>query len=137
MTSRKPPGVPFETFIEAQIRRAQEAGEFDDLPGQGKPLDRVGRGYDPDWWAKQLIEREKLSILPASMEIRREVERGVAALARLRSEREVREAVRELNAKIRKVNSRITAGPPSSQRLLDEDAEVDRWRSADRTGRDE
>jgi hypothetical protein len=28
-----------EKFIDEQIRRAIEAGEFDDLPGKGKPID--------------------------------------------------------------------------------------------------
>ena len=28
----------FDKLVEEKIRRAQEAGEFDNLPGQGKPL---------------------------------------------------------------------------------------------------
>jgi len=31
--------IPIEKFIDEQIRRAIEAGQFDDLPGRGKPLD--------------------------------------------------------------------------------------------------
>lgn len=130
MTSRKPPGVTFETFIEAQIRRAQEAGEFENLPGEGKPLAKAGGRYDPDWWAKQLVKREKLSILPPSLEIRREVEKGLASLVELHSEQKVRDRLRELNAKIHKVNSQVTFGPPSTQAPLDEEAEVERWRMA-------
>ncbi len=130
MAPRKPPGVTFETFIEAQIRRAQEAGDFDHLPGEGKPLGKAGHRYDPDWWAKQLVNREKLSILPASLEIRREVEKGLATLAKLRNEQEVRDRIRELNAKILKINSQASVGPPSTQPLLDEEAEVERWRQA-------
>ncbi|MGE4608612.1 MAG: DUF1992 domain-containing protein [Myxococcota bacterium] len=130
MAPRKPPGVKFETFIEAQIRRAQEAGDFENLPGEGKPLEKAGKRYDPDWWAKQLVQRENLSILPPSLEIRREVEKGLASLAELRSEQKVRDRIRELNAKIRKVNSQVTSGPPSTQPPLDEEAEVERWRQA-------
>lgn len=37
-----------------------EAGEFDDLPGSGKPIPDLDRPYDPEWWAKKLIERERL-----------------------------------------------------------------------------
>ena len=130
MAPRKPPGVPFETIIEAQIRRAQEAGDFEHLPGEGKPLEGAGRRYDPDWWAKQLVKREKLSILPPTLEIRRDVEKGLASLVRLRNEREVRDRIGELNAKIRQVNSQVTLGPPSTQPILDEEAEVERWRQA-------
>jgi hypothetical protein len=37
--------MPFETWADRQIREAEERGEFDDLPGKGKPipdLDKVG-----------------------------------------------------------------------------------------------
>src|SRR5262249_3341711 len=58
MTERKPPGTSWESFIERQIREAQEAGAFENLPGQGKPIPDVGVEYDPDWWAKKLLQRE-------------------------------------------------------------------------------
>ncbi len=128
MPPRKPPGVSFETWIEAQIRKAQEAGEFDDLPGEGKPIHKPGQTYDPDWWAKQLVKREGLSVLPPSLEIRREVEKTLEALEKLPSEKLVRERIRALNAKIRVVNSQVTYGPPSSQPPLDEEVVVARWR---------
>jgi len=35
---RKPMATPFESWIEQQIREAQEKGVFDHLPGAGKPL---------------------------------------------------------------------------------------------------
>jgi hypothetical protein len=31
--------MSIEKFVEEQVRRAIEAGEFDNLPGKGKPLD--------------------------------------------------------------------------------------------------
>jgi hypothetical protein len=31
--------MSIEKFVEEQIRRAMEAGEFDNLPGKGKPID--------------------------------------------------------------------------------------------------
>ena len=31
-------------------------GEFDDLPGRGKPIESLGAQHDPDWWVKQLRE---------------------------------------------------------------------------------
>ena len=63
MTERKPPGTSWETWIEAQIRVAREQGAFDNLPGAGKPLPYLGQEYDPDWWVKQLVQREQISIL--------------------------------------------------------------------------
>jgi hypothetical protein len=42
----------YESRIERQIREAQERGEFDNLPGAGKPLPDRGTAYDEDWWIK-------------------------------------------------------------------------------------
>lgn len=125
MTQRKPPGVSFENWIEGQIRRVQEDGEFDDLPSAPTRRDEP---YDPDWWAKSLIRREKLSILPPSLEIKREVEKTLVALAALPSEKTVRDRIRALNTKIAKINSQVTSGPPSTQAPLNEEKVVARWR---------
>ena len=35
MTERKPPGVSWESWIDRQIREAEERGAFADLPGAG------------------------------------------------------------------------------------------------------
>ena len=52
-------------WVDLQVQRAMERGEFDDLPGAGKPLDLPDK-HDPDWWVKQLIEREQITgIAPA------------------------------------------------------------------------
>ncbi len=37
MTGRKPPGVSWESWTERKIREGIERGEFDGLPGAGKP----------------------------------------------------------------------------------------------------
>ena len=42
-----------ESLVERQIREAQERGEFENLPGAGKPLRGLGGADDPDWWVKQ------------------------------------------------------------------------------------
>jgi Domain of unknown function (DUF1992) len=40
----------WESAVDRQIREAQEAGEFDRLPGLGRPLPGAGGEYDEDWW---------------------------------------------------------------------------------------
>ena len=52
MTERKPPGVGFETWVERQIREATERGEFDNLPGAGKPVADLDKPHDELWWIK-------------------------------------------------------------------------------------
>ena len=128
MSKKKPPGVSWESFVERQIREAQEAGAFDNLPGFGKPLD-LDDADDDLWWVKSLLKRERLSILPPSLEILQTVEQGLQALAALRHEDEVRHAVGQLNDKIRRANFAITWGPPSTVGLLDVDEVVARWRA--------
>jgi hypothetical protein len=56
------PGMsdPYESVVERRIREAAERGEFDDLPGEGKPLPDAGRPYDELWWVKAWLERNKL-----------------------------------------------------------------------------
>src|SRR3954451_7826531 len=57
-------------WVDLQVRRAMEQGEFDDLPGAGKPLN-LPEKHDPDWWVKKLIEREQITgIAPAAFSLR-------------------------------------------------------------------
>ena len=63
--------------MEKAIREAQERGEFDNLPGAGKPLRNLGplEYEDPDWWVKGLVEREGLDVtgaLSPAMALRKE-----------------------------------------------------------------
>jgi hypothetical protein len=60
MTERKPAGVPWESWIDRQIRRAEERGEFDDLPGAGRPIPDLDKPFDELWWVKDKLRREGL-----------------------------------------------------------------------------
>ena len=128
MTERKPPGTSWETWIEAQIRVAREQGAFDNLPGAGKPLPYLGQEYDPDWWVKQLVQREQISILPPSLELLRKVDKELAAIEKLHDEATVRRRVSALNVEIAKVNATVLEGPPTRVSTLDVDQVVARWR---------
>jgi hypothetical protein len=89
MTERKPPGTgsSWEPWIESQITAAMKQGAFDNLPGAGKPLPNSGRGFDPDWWVKQLFQREQVSmLLPPSLELVRKVRTELAAIDKLDDE---------------------------------------------------
>lgn len=54
MTERRPPGMAFETWIDRQVREAEERGAFDNLPGAGKPIPDLHKPYDENWWIKRL-----------------------------------------------------------------------------------
>lgn len=59
MTERKPPEVSFESWIDKQIREAEERGDFATLKGRGKPLpDGLNTtSHDEQWWIKQKMAR--------------------------------------------------------------------------------
>ena len=129
MTQKKPVGKTWESFIEQQIREAMEEGAFDNLQGKGQPIPDLGREYDPDWWAKKLIEREKVSVMPPALALRRDVAQALARLPRMRDEAEVRRMLEALNAQIRKLNATIAEGPPTNLAPLEVDALVREWRA--------
>ena len=128
MTQKKPVGKTWESFIEQQIREAMEEGAFDNLQGKGQPIPDLGREYDPDWWAKKLIEREKVSVMPPALALRRDVAQALERLPQMRDEAEVRRVLEALNAQIRKLNATIAEGPPTNLAPLDVDALVREWR---------
>jgi hypothetical protein len=75
MTERKPPEQSWESWVEEQIQDAQRDGEFDRLEGKGRPIPGIEEPYDPMWWVKKLLEREKLSVLPPALEVRARADR--------------------------------------------------------------
>ena len=128
MTQKKPPGKTWESFIEQQIREAMDEGAFDNLEGKGQPIADLGRAYDPDWWAKKLIEREKVSLTPPALALRRAVEQTLEQLPRMRDEAAVRRALEALNVQIRKLNATVAEGPPTNLAPLAVEAIVSAWR---------
>jgi hypothetical protein len=130
MTERKPPGANVGSWIEAQIGAAMQQGAFDNLPGAGKPLPNSGRGYDPDRWIKQMLEREGAAIAPPSLELRRQVEKELAAIGTLDDEAAVRLRIAALNAQIARFNATAVEGPPTNLATFDIDQVVTRWRQS-------
>ncbi len=134
MTERKPAGDSWDNWIESQIRVAMDRGDFDKLPGHGKPLPDQGETFDPMWWVKQLAEREQLSILPPALELRRKVETELAAIEMIADEAAVRRRLKALNAEIGKFNATVLDGPPTNLAKLDIDQVVAKWRRTRTSG---
>ncbi|MCK6459065.1 MAG: DUF1992 domain-containing protein [Planctomycetes bacterium] len=122
-----------EHFIDRLIREAQERGEFDNLPGTGKPIPDLDKPHDELWWVKQLLEREEISLAPSTLALRKRVEEAIAGIRRASSEAQVRRLVAELNEEIARANSRAATGPPTDIAPLDADEAVRRWRALKRT----
>ena len=128
MTTRKPPGVGWESWVEQQIREARERGEFDDLPGHGKPLPDLDRPRDEMWWVRKKMQRERVSYSPPAISLRRDVDEALEEIATAKTEAQVRALVAAINERIRYVNSHTISGPPTSVGVLDVEEVVERWR---------
>jgi hypothetical protein len=128
MTERKPPGISFETWVERQIREATERGEFDNLPGAGKPIADLDRPHDELWWVKQKLRRENLSYLPPTIALRKEAEDALLAASQAGSEAQVRRIVADINRKILEGNRKAASGPPLNLMPFDVERVVRTWR---------
>jgi hypothetical protein len=117
-------------WVDLQVHKAIERGDFDNLPGQGKPLPPLDD--DPNWWLKKLIEREKISVLPEALQLRKDDAELDALLDRQGSERAVRELLETFNKRIINARRQLQGGPPVITPLRDVDAEVAAWRARTR-----
>jgi hypothetical protein len=118
-----------DQWVEAQLQRAQNAGEFDNLAGAGKPL-KLADQHDPDWWVKDFIRREDIeteALLPPAVQLRKEKQQVHDKVRGMRRESEVRDYLAELNQRIR-ISIRDTTGPVVPVGMVDEDAILARWR---------
>jgi Domain of unknown function (DUF1992) len=128
MTERKPPGIGFGTWVERQIREATERGEFDNLPGAGKPIADLDKPHDELWWVRQKLRREHLSWLPPTIALRKEAEEALLAASRAGSEDQVRRIVADINRKILEGNRKAASGPPLNLMPFDVERVVRTWR---------
>ena len=116
-------------WVDQQIRIAMERGDFDDLPGAGKPIKDLGAQHDPDWWIKRLIEREKITgVLPPALQLRKDDAELDAWLDRHTAESEVRRLLDEFNARVMKARYTPVDGPPLITMPRDVEDEVAAWR---------
>jgi len=116
-------------IVEISIQQAMRRGDFDDLPGAGKPLTGLQNAYDPNWWIRQKIERERLTGLgPPALTLRTEDAQLEERLDGAPSEDAVRSMLNDFNARIVEARRQLQGGPPVVTSPRDVDVEVQRWR---------
>ncbi len=126
---RKPPGMSFETFIDRQIREAQSRGQFDNLPGKGRPVEGLDKAWSPEAWLGAKLKREGLSApLPAVLELRKQAEERLRDLLLLEDEEALCTALDVLQAWILKRHARALEGPRLAPPRLDKAAILRLWR---------
>ncbi len=122
----------YESAVEKAIREAQERGDFDNLPGAGKPLD-LRDANDPDWWIKRYAARENLDLggaLPGALALRKEAATYPDSLMDVTTEQNVREIIEDYNRRVLADRLRPAVGklPPMLAKTLDVDDMVEAWR---------
>lgn len=123
-------------WVEQQLRVAMERGDFDNLPGAGKPIKDLGGEHDPDWWLKKLVERERISVLPPALALRKDDAELDARLDAITAESEARREVEEFNARVLKARYTPVDGPPLITMPRDVEETLAAWRDR-RTARRE
>lgn len=129
MTRRKPPDTSMESWVEGQIVEAANRGDFDNLPGAGKPLPNL---HDPNAWLTAYLKREGVeteALLPEPLRLRKEIERLPDVVRGAPTERLVRELVTDLNDRI-KLWMRNGQDTHFIVPLVDEEDVVAAWRQA-------
>src|SRR5215207_9868806 len=115
-------------WVDLQIQQAIRRGDFDNLPGAGKPIPGIDGPHDPDWWLKSLVERERITgVLPPALALRTEDMRLDDELDRETTAEGVRRRVEDFNARIVDARRQLQGGPPVITPLRDVDHEVEAW----------
>ena len=116
------------SWVDQQIRVAMARGDFDDLPGAGKPLDLTDRD-DPNWWVRRLIEREQITgVLPPALQLRKDDADLDAKLDRTIVESDARRWVEEFNAAVIRARYTPVDGPPLITMPRDVEETLAAWR---------
>ena len=127
MASNRPPGVTWESYIDALFRQARENGEFDRLPGAGEtipgwtsPTTRTG-GSSSTCTAKSF----QLCLTHCASKPNWSPSSTASGTCR---EDQVRRKLMQLNAQIHRMNSTPADGPALNVSMIDVDAMVKKWR---------
>lgn len=66
--------MSFERLVENKIREAMAKGEFDNLPGRGRPLDLTDYFNTPEELRLGYAMLKSAGFVPAEVELQREIE---------------------------------------------------------------
>lgn len=88
--------MSIEKFVEEQVRRAIEAGEFDNLPGKGKPIDLRPYFETPEDLRMAYSVLKSNNFVPEEVELLREISAAKAQLKSSRDEQQKNRLTREI-----------------------------------------
>jgi hypothetical protein len=95
----------FERIVEDRIKKAQQRGDFDNLPGAGKPLDLCDDQHIPEDLRLAYKILKNADCLPPEIELKKEILRTEDLLADLQDTAQRYSALKKLNFLILKLNA--------------------------------
>jgi hypothetical protein len=90
----------FQRLAEERIRQAQEAGEFDALPGRGKPLELDDLSGVPEDLRVGFLLLKNAGVLPPEAQLRKEIYTLRDLLKHVDDEGQSRELLKEIEARV-------------------------------------
>ena len=130
MAERKPHNQTWESFAEQQIRAAEEAGAFSKLPGLGKPIPGIDAPLEENWWVKQKLQSERMTVPAPLVQARLDIERTRQEIADLKTEEIVRGKLEALRKRVLEAITSPLPSPPVVVLPIDVNEELRRWRDA-------
>ncbi len=120
-------------LVERRIVEAMQRGEFDNLPGAGKPLhiESPPPKNEDLWWALKIMRQAE--VVPDEIRYRKRIDELRREVAAADSEQKALAAVRALNDQIRKLNRMGTNVIPTTLTTFDEANLLAQWRRGRRT----
>lgn len=94
----------FEKIAEERIKEAMERGEFDNLPGKGKPLVLEEESHLPPDLRMAYKILKNAGCLPPELELRKEIRTTKDMLAGMKDTQEKYRQIKKLNYLIMKLN---------------------------------
>jgi len=95
----------FNRIVEERIRRAQQRGDFDNLPGSGKPLIFEDDSLVPEELRLAYKILKNADCLPPELELKKQIRRTEDLLAGIQDTAEKYRLLKKLNFLIMKLNA--------------------------------
>jgi hypothetical protein len=98
------PMYGYQKIIEQKIQEAVNKGEFDNLPGRGKPLNLEDESRIPEDLRLAYKVLKNANCLPPEIELRKEIRQMEDMLENIPDEKEKYRQIKKINLKIMKLN---------------------------------
>jgi len=120
----------FQKLIENRIKEAQKKGDFDNLPGSGKPISIEDDSHIPEDLRLAYKILKNANCVPPEIQLKKDIRKMEDMLENMSDEKEKYRHIKKINFKIMQLNMMRKASP------LLEDTEIYYNKVLEKTGRD-